>query len=398
MNEALTIERPRLKQTPVALRDADLPALADHLLRLSPEDRYLRFQGKVNEAAIRAYVQRINLHRDAVRGVYIGTMLVAVCQVGVYLEGGDAVGEVGMSVDTEFRGTGLGRRLIDAARKVAAERGVRRLDFVFLRTNVAMLRLARAMGAEVSFEDGEWTARLDLAEARAMPHVTEMRGTTAGIEVLATEGDAARTALLVHGAGGDPWQFRRHFTPYLSALGLRVVALSLRHHGQSARTGSLRLAQHVSDVLDVIRNVGQPQILIGHSMGALVAQHVVQQLAVPRMALLAPIPPDGLPGTELTQALGALKTTASRTALAGALAGYAPLASRGGARETCVIGGRHDRVVSPAAVRRTAAFHGTSAVMLDAGHVLMSGSGWREAADTAVGLVRGRLNVRAVTR
>lgn len=400
MNEAPTIDLPRrttgmaaqrLRPTdasaPVTLCEADLPALAEHLLRLSSDDRDLRFQGKMNEPAIQAYARQINLHRDVLCGAFCGPRLVAACHVGVYLEDGAAVGEVGVSVDAEFRGTGLGRRLVEMARKVATRHGVSRLDFVFLRGNHAMLKLARTLGAAVSFADGEWRARLDLICAPAMPRMTGVRDAAGGIEVLTTDGDPARTALLVHGAGGDPWQFRQHFVPYLRARGLRVVALSLRHHGRSARTGSTRLAQHVSDVLGVIRHVGQPQIIIGHSMGALVVQHVVPQVPVRRMVLLAPVPPDGLQGSELAQALGALKTANARDALAEALIGYKPLVARSGTSQVRVVGGLHDKVVSPDAVRRTAAFHGTRAVLLNAGHMLMSGREWQFAAQTAVNAI-----------
>jgi GNAT superfamily N-acetyltransferase len=372
---------------PVALSESDLPALAEHLLRLSPDDRDLRFQGKVSETAIRGYAIQINLHRDVAYGVFQGTRLVAACHIGVYLEDGRTVGEVGVSVDVGLRGTGLGRRLVEAARHSAAEGGVRRLDFVFLRRNHGMLQLARALGAELSFEEGEWTARLELPDAPVMPLMTELRGTTAGIEVLATEGDASRTVMLVHGAGGDPWQFRRHFIPFLHARGHRVVALSLRHHGRSARTGPARVAQHAADVLDVIRDVGLPQTIIGHSMGALVVQHAVQEVRVHRVVLLAPIPHDGLSSNELVRALGALKTSAARTALVDGLAGYVPLAMRSRQQQIFVIGGMHDKVISPQAVQRVADFHGTRAIMLPAGHMLMNGRSWKKAASSAMGAV-----------
>jgi predicted alpha/beta hydrolase family esterase len=173
-------------------------------------------------------------------------------------------------------------------------------------------------------------------------------------------------------------------------MGLRVMALSLRHHGRSTRTGSARLAQHVSDVLAVIHELGAPQILIGHSMGALVVQHVARHVPVPQVALLAPVPPNGLSDVELTQALGALKTAAARSALAEALTDYKPLPMGCQSRNVRVIGGLQDKVVSPEAVRRTAAFHGTRAVMLEAGHALLTGPMWAAAARAATEPVLSR--------
>lgn len=380
---AAPMQRPAGLGLPVELGEADRPALATHLLHLSALDRDLRFQGKLNDVAIRTYVHGINLHRDIVCGAYRGARLVAACHVGVYLEAGVAVGEVGVSVDADCRGTGLAHRMIEAAVAIAAERGVRRLDFVFLRANGAMLQLARRLGAEVSFDDGEWTARLPVPHAADLPPMTERRAAAAGIEVLATDGDPARTALLVHGAGGDPWQFRSTFVPHLRRMGLRVMALSLRHHGRSAGTGSGRLAQHVGDVLEVIRELGEPQMLIGHSMGALVAQHVLRHVAVPQVALLAPVPPDGLSDAELARALGALKTDQARWALAEALTDCAPPTGAIRASDIRVIGGVHDKVLGPDTVRRTAAHYGTRPVMLEAGHALLTGPMWRAAARAA---------------
>jgi hypothetical protein len=74
-----------------------------------------------------------------------------------------------------------------------------------------------------------------------------------------------------------------------------------------------------------------------------------------------------LSSRELAGALGALKTTSVRTALAEALTGYIPLATRRRRHQTCVIGGTHDKVVPPHAVQRVADFHDTRAMMLPAG-------------------------------
>jgi hypothetical protein len=50
-----------------AVQHSDLAAVQDHLLRLSTEDRSLRFSaGVVKDDTVRAYVQRIRLGHDVV--------------------------------------------------------------------------------------------------------------------------------------------------------------------------------------------------------------------------------------------------------------------------------------------------------------------------------------------
>ena len=102
--------------------------------------------------------------------------------------------------------------------------------------------------------------------------------------------------LFVHGSYCAAWIWAEKFMPYFSARGYPTHAVSLRGHGGSE--GNLAwasLADYVDDVEATIRQIGRPPVLIGHSLGGLVVQHVLSRgLAIEAVALMAPAPPSGL--------------------------------------------------------------------------------------------------------
>jgi pimeloyl-ACP methyl ester carboxylesterase len=101
-----------------------------------------------------------------------------------------------------------------------------------------------------------------------------MRLRANGIEIAYEEhGRGERPLLLVHGFTG----FRQDFASQLGALAQhgRVVALDLRGHGESGRTGdpaSYSLAQLTADLLAFLDALGIERCdLLGHSMGGMLA-------------------------------------------------------------------------------------------------------------------------------
>jgi len=104
---------------PIArLQADDAPRVLDHLLRLSAEDRSLRFAaGVVTDAAICRYVASIPFDRDLVlglvsqRGLVFG--LVHGCAFAVR---GSRHVEAAFSVDAPWRGRGLATQLMLALR------------------------------------------------------------------------------------------------------------------------------------------------------------------------------------------------------------------------------------------------------------------------------------------
>jgi pimeloyl-ACP methyl ester carboxylesterase len=108
--------------------------------------------------------------------------------------------------------------------------------------------------------------------------------------------------LFVHGAGAGAWCWDEHFLPYFADRGFTAHALSLRHHGESENTGSLRrirVSDYVDDVASVAAGFERPPAIIGHSMGGFVAQHYLARNAAPAAVLLASAPPTGVWRTTL---------------------------------------------------------------------------------------------------
>jgi pimeloyl-ACP methyl ester carboxylesterase len=103
--------------------------------------------------------------------------------------------------------------------------------------------------------------------------------------------------LFVHGGYCDGWCWEPHFLPWFAARGFPAHALSLRGHGGSGGQETLFVAgldDFAADVAQVARSLRAEPVLIGHSMGAAIIEHLLLSGPVRAAALLAPIPPAGL--------------------------------------------------------------------------------------------------------
>ena len=108
----------------------------------------------------------------------------------------------------------------------------------------------------------------------------------------------AATIVMIHGAFCASWAFddyRRLF----EAHGARVIAPTLRHHDivpgtRAARElGVTSVLDYAADIEALVRELDEPPILIGHSMGGLIAQIVATRVPVKALALIAPSAPWG---------------------------------------------------------------------------------------------------------
>lgn len=112
--------------------------------------------------------------------------------------------------------------------------------------------------------------------------------------------------LFVHGAWHGAWCWQEHFLPYFASQGYPSIALSLRGHGKSAGREKLRwtkLADYVEDLAAVARQLDQPPVLIGHSMGGMVVQHYLKRYNASGVVLMASVPPRGALGATVRFAL-----------------------------------------------------------------------------------------------
>ena len=105
---------------------------------------------------------------------------------------------------------------------------------------------------------------------------------------------------MIHGAFCGPWAFDRFRVPF-EAAGYKVHAPTLRHHDGAKpprALGSTSLVDYAQDLEAAIAGLGAPPILLGHSLGGLLAQMLAAKVKARALVLLAPCPPWGvLPST-----------------------------------------------------------------------------------------------------
>jgi pimeloyl-ACP methyl ester carboxylesterase len=118
----------------------------------------------------------------------------------------------------------------------------------------------------------------------------------------------ATPLLFVHGAYAGAWIWEPYFLPFFARQGYEAHAVSLRGHGDSDGSDGLmsaRLRDYVADVEQVMATLSAPPVVIGHSMGGVVVQHVMHRHreTLPGAVLMASGPPHGLVGSLWNMAL-----------------------------------------------------------------------------------------------
>ena len=255
-------------------------------------------------------------------------------------------------------------------------------------------------------------------------------GTAHALEVIAREsGGTSRypPLLFIHGAGHGAWCWAEHFLDFFADRGFDANALSLRGHGRSGGRDRLRwtsIADYVDDVEQVAARMAREPVVIGHSLGGLIVQQYLVRHDPPAAALLAPVPPGGMPrqwarlfldnpGLMLLTLLNgnpgklfstpdrARKFLFSRDLGEEAVHRYAAQLGRESFRvglETSyvrpdparvrgtpllVLGAERDYIISTRDIVRTARVYGAESLILpDLAHDVMLDTRWRQAADT----------------
>ncbi|GBC61373.1 alpha/beta hydrolase [Desulfonema ishimotonii] len=108
----------------------------------------------------------------------------------------------------------------------------------------------------------------------------------------------SETLFMIHGMSCGSWMWDNYKT-FFAAKGFTCVTPTLRHHeaGPDAlplSLGTLSLLDYAADLEKEIRALDQRPILMGHSMGGLLAQILAARGLAKAVVLLAPAPPAGI--------------------------------------------------------------------------------------------------------
>jgi pimeloyl-ACP methyl ester carboxylesterase len=225
----------------------------------------------------------------------------------------------------------------------------------------------------------------------------------------------SRSVLFVHGMWGGSWYLRNYL--YAAAQsGWDAWAVNLRGHGESPAPGGLggvSVLDYVDDVRRCLERLGEA-VLIGHSMGGVIAQKAAEGGGIAAAVFLTSAPPRGIVSFDralLAPALRYLPAALTGRAFSvhradadaltmnrmtqeqrdWAFPRFGPESGRA-ARElglgvavnaaavrcpTLVIGAEHDRITPPALQRRIARRYGSEyQEAAGHGHLLMLEDGW----------------------
>ncbi|MBU1235576.1 MAG: alpha/beta hydrolase [Gammaproteobacteria bacterium] len=113
------------------------------------------------------------------------------------------------------------------------------------------------------------------------------------------------TLYMIHGMWGGPWCWDEYLA-YFSALGYSCHTPTLLYHDMTPgakpdeRLGTTSLLDYAEALEKEIRQLPERPILIGHSMGALLAQMLAARNLASAVVLLTPSAPAGILGLRLS--------------------------------------------------------------------------------------------------
>lgn len=111
--------------------------------------------------------------------------------------------------------------------------------------------------------------------------------------------EGEKTLFMIHGMWGGPWYFG-NFREFFESKGYRCVTPTLRYHdaspggGPDPLLGTTGILDYADDLEREISALGEKPLILGHSMGGLLAQILGSRGLASGLVLLNPAPPAGI--------------------------------------------------------------------------------------------------------
>lgn len=123
--------------------------------------------------------------------------------------------------------------------------------------------------------------------------------------------------LCVPGAFTGGWIWNTQFVPYFETAGFAAEAVTLPSHAAAGwRRQRIGIEALVDHLVETISARPQPPVIVAHSLGGFIACEAARRVPVAALALLSPIPPDGLLRSALALARQSPVSVAKLMALA----------------------------------------------------------------------------------
>jgi len=170
--------------SPVEIRrlwPSDKELFRDHLLRLDPRSRHLRFGGGMSDEFLVHYAENCFGKGDLVYGAFIDGAMIGAAELRsnqpIWSEqarfGRHIHAEAAFSVEEGHRRRGVGEKLFKRILRAAANHGVETIEIVCLPENVGMQNLAKKFETHFTFEENSLIGRLTVRQPTALSLMRE---------------------------------------------------------------------------------------------------------------------------------------------------------------------------------------------------------------------------------
>lgn len=137
--------------------------LRGHLLRLSPYQRRMRFNGGVSDGFIDSYCRGLPGASSIVLGYCTAGMLRGAAEMFILTDNSPRRScEIALSVESDHQGRGIGTRLVRGMLVLASNRRVRTMHVLYTHGNRRMENIVRRFGAAVSSDGAQSEATLNV--------------------------------------------------------------------------------------------------------------------------------------------------------------------------------------------------------------------------------------------